>query len=241
MVRARQIEVIRSQLGVRAADAVQEWLPQLDALDAMQRLPAFLRLFPAIHRFSRLEKQRLASCLRALLRDEGRHSLHAYVLAKLAEVQLQDDLEPARRARRLTLEDVSQALCVLFSVLARHGHDEEASARRAYEVGMHHLLPRDRPAYGVPIGWQQRLDDALGKLDDLQPAAKEQLVEALVKTIAHDLRLAIAEAELLRMVCAALIAPCRRCLRKAPAQSAQPGRPPTASRGSRTAWARACR
>jgi len=207
VVRARQIEVIRSQLGVRAADAVQEWLPQLDALDAMQRLPAFLRLFPAIHRFSRLEKQRLASCLRALLRDEGRHSLHAYVLAKLAEVQLQDDLEPARRARRLTLEDVSQALCVLFSVLARHGHDEEASARRAYEVGMHHLLPRDRPAYGVPIGWQQRLDDALGKLDDLQPAAKEQLVEALVKTIAHDLRLAIAEAELLRMVCAALHCP----------------------------------
>lgn len=206
-VRARQIELIRQQLGARAAEAVTEWLPQLDALEAMQRLPAFLRLFPSIHRFSRQEKQRLAACLKALLRDEGRFSLHAYALAKLAEVQLRDELDPAGHSRRMTLEGTSDSLRVVFSVLARHGHDDETAARRAYEAGMHHLLPRDRPAFAVPDGWQQRLDEALGTLDDLQPAAKEQLVEALVKTIANDLRLTVAEAELLRTVCAALHCP----------------------------------
>lgn len=206
-VRVRQVELIRQQLGARAADAVAGWLPQVDALDAMQRLPAFLRLFPSIHRFSRQEKQRLAACFKALLRDEGRFSLHAYALAKLAEVQLQDELEPTGRSRRLTLEGASSSLGVVFSVLARHGHDDEAAARRAYEAGMHHLLPRDRPAFAVPVGWQQSLDEALGRLDDLQPAAKEQLVEALVKTTANDLRLTVAEAELLRTVCAALHCP----------------------------------
>jgi hypothetical protein len=135
VVRTRQVELIRQQLGARAAEAVQEWLPQLDGLDAMQRLPAFLRLFPAIHQFSRLEKQRLATCLTAFLRDEGCLSLHAYVLAKLAEFQLQDELDPANRARRMTLEEASDSLCVLFSVLARHGHEHEADARRATAGG----------------------------------------------------------------------------------------------------------
>ncbi|MEQ1579681.1 MAG: M48 family metallopeptidase [Steroidobacteraceae bacterium] len=216
-VRARQVELIRQQLGGRAAEAVTKWLPELDGLEAMQRLPAFLRLFPAIHQFSKLERQRLAACLKSLLRDEGRCSLHAYALAKLAEVQLQDELDPARRSRRMTLEGTSDSLCVVFSVLAKHGHDDEAAARRAYEAGMHHLLPRDRPSFRVPDGWLQPLDIALGKLDELQPAAKEQLVEALVKTIANDLKLTTAEAELLRTVCAALHCPLPPLLAEEPA------------------------
>jgi hypothetical protein len=56
-------------------------------------------------------------------------------------------------------------------------------------------------------GWPAALDRALKCLDRLLPAAKEQLVEALVKTIAHDQRLTVEEAELLRAICAALHCP----------------------------------
>jgi hypothetical protein len=48
---------------------------------------------------------------------------------------------------------------------------------------------------------------ALSRLDALMPAAKEQLVEALLRTIAHDERMTVEEAELLRTVCAALHCP----------------------------------
>ena len=84
---------------------------------------------------------------------------------------------------------------------------DEADARRAYEAGMHHLLPRERPAYARAANWAQRLDVALSRLDQLAPVAKEQLVEAMVKTITHDQRLTIGEAELLRAVCATLHCP----------------------------------
>ncbi len=206
-VRERQLEVVTRQLGSKAAQAVVGWLAEVDGLEAMQRLPAFMRLFPAIHQFSRLEKEKIAGCLKTLLQDEEHVSLHAYALAKLARVQLRDELDPRARTRRLTLDAVRDELQILFSVLSGQGHDDTTAARHAYEIGMHHLLPRDRPPYGIPARWPAKLDAALGKLDDLQPAAKEQLVEALVKTISNDLKLTIAEYELLRAVCGALHCP----------------------------------
>jgi hypothetical protein len=72
---------------------------------------------------------------------------------------------------------------------------------------MHHVLPMNRPSYAPPPGWPVALDQALAGLDRLLPAAKEQLVEALVKTISHDQRLTIEEAELLRAICAAVHCP----------------------------------
>jgi hypothetical protein len=72
---------------------------------------------------------------------------------------------------------------------------------------MHHLLPHHRPEYRPVPGWPSALDRALKCLDGLRPAAKEQLVEALVKTISHDGKLSLDEAELLRAVCAAVHCP----------------------------------
>ena len=69
---------------------------------------------------------------------------------------------------------------------------------------MHHLLPEIRPPYQPVPGWAPALDRALKCLDRLASAAKEQLVEALVKTIALDQQLTVEESELLRVVCASI-------------------------------------
>ena len=55
--------------------------------------------------------------------------------------------------------------------------------------------------------WAPQLDHALSRLDSLQPAAKEMLVKALVRTVSHDLRMTVAESELLRAICAVLHCP----------------------------------
>ena len=57
--------------------------------------------------------------------------------------------------------------------------------------------------------WGLRIDGkpALSKLDQLDSAGKQLLIEAMVTTISHDGRIAVAEAELLRVACAALHCP----------------------------------
>jgi hypothetical protein len=165
-------------------------------------------VFPALRQLPRAERIALLKCLNGLLTREGRASAFPYALRKLSQVQLQDELDPRRRAAGYqTLSALRDELQVLFSVLAVHGSEDETEARRAYEIGMESMLPGIRPPFAKPGHWPPRLDQALTRLDRLQPAAKEMLVQALVRTISHDLRMTIPESELLRAICAVLHCP----------------------------------
>jgi Zn-dependent protease with chaperone function len=205
--RERQLEFIGQQLGAGTQRAIGAVLSEVQALEPEQRMPLLLRTFPALRQLTREARMQLMACLNGMLQREGRMSLPSYVLRKLAQVHLRDDLEPRARPRQGSLQSAAAELQTLFSVLARHGHGDELGARRAYEAGMHMLLPRERPAYSAPQNWTAQLDVALSRLDSLAPAAKEQLVEALLRTIAHDRQVTVGETELLRAVCASLHCP----------------------------------
>jgi len=170
-------------------------------------MPALLQAFPALHQLGRKERLDLLKCLHGLLIREGRVSIHAYALRKLAQVHLRDELQPGARAFDLSIAAVSDDLQTLFSVLAQSGSEDEDEARRAYEIGMSMLLPMQRPPFQRPANWPLRLDLALNRIDRLAPAGKELLVQALVRTISHDLRMTVAESELLRAVCATVHCP----------------------------------
>lgn len=206
-VRERQRNFIERQLGADIAGDVAGLLPEVDMLEPQQRMPLLTHAFPALRQLTRDERVQLMACLNGMLQREGILSLPSYVLRKLAQVHLRDDLDPRGRRGKLSLGAVTSDLQTLLSVLAHHGHQHEQDARRAYESGMHHLLPRERPVYAVAQNWSVQLDVALSRLDQLMPVGKEQLIEALVKTVGHDNRLTIGEAELLRAVCAALHCP----------------------------------
>ena len=206
--RSRQLPFIHHELGGDFHDAVAELLPQVDALPAPLRMPALLQVFTALRQLPRTERIALLKCLNGLLTREGRISAFAYSMRKLSQVQLQDELDPRRRvAGSLTLAAARDQLQILFSVLALQGSEDETEARRSYEIGMEELLPQQRPPFKREGHWPPRLDLALTRLDALQPAAKEMLVQALVRTISHDLRMTVAESELLRAICAALHCP----------------------------------
>ncbi len=205
--RARQLAFIEQQLGHDQKVAIEGLLSAIDSLTAIQRMPALLQAFPALHQLGRKEREALLQCLNGLLIREGRVSIYSYAMRKLAAVQLRDELQPGARAFDLSIAAVEDDLQTLFSVLAMSGSEDEAEARRAYEIGMAQLLPLRRPPFQRLANWPHRLDMALNRIDRLQPAGKELLVQALVRTISHDLRMTVAESELLRAVCAAVHCP----------------------------------
>ncbi|EQD35693.1 peptidase M48 Ste24p [mine drainage metagenome] len=140
---------------------------------------------------------------------DGEVALDEYCLATLVRVQALDALDPARgfvAGSRKLVDCKDQALLVL-ALLAEFGHDDDAGAARAFQLGVQEMLPDLDASYVPPGDWQAQLDAALAQLDRLAPAGKELLVRGLTRAVREDGQVRVAEAELLRVVCAALHCP----------------------------------
>jgi Zn-dependent protease with chaperone function len=205
--RDQQLKFIAEQLGQPVADAVQRAATTAIMLPPLLRLPAVLQLFPALRQLSADERLKLAQLLQHLTRMDGRISVFEYALEKLVTRGLAMQLRPRDPHGSRNLAACSRELSVVFAVLARHGARDQEQAHYAYEAGLAPLLPRERPAYNVIESWVPAFDEALERLAELQVAAKQLLIEGLVRTIAHDELLAPEEAELLRAICAVLECP----------------------------------
>lgn len=206
-VRERQLAMLAKSLGSEQLDAVQEVAPIAAGLAPMLRLPALLQIFPALRRLPLAERQSLARLADNLVRADARVDVFEFCLMQLLATLLRDEIEARAPHGRVSLAEAENDIQVLFAMLAAFGAPDERGARMAYEAGMYVVLPMHRPAYAVIENWPRRLAESLRRLEKLHPFAKKALIEGLVKTVAHDDMLNVAEAELLRTVCAALHCP----------------------------------
>ena len=179
-------------------------------LEPALRLPLLEIAFPALRQRPPEQLRALVVLVDELLRLDGQVSVLDYALGRLLRVQLTEALTP--RAGRpaqpvLKLHALRFETQTLFAVMAQAGHDDERSARAAFDAGMRRLLPMATPEFAPPSDWITTLDRAVTRLDALPPAIKQSLIEALVLTVAHDRQVTLGEAELLRVVCASLHCP----------------------------------
>jgi Zn-dependent protease with chaperone function len=218
-VRTRQLALVAAQCGEPVRGTTGALAGELSWLHPMHRLPLAALAFPTLRRRPRPQLTTFMVALRALIDEDGRVTLDEYCLAKLIGVQVIDALDPAavQVMGRVRLPDAAKELQDLLAVLARYGHQDDESARRAYLLGLQEVLPSAAAVYAPPRDWIAALDRALATLDRLAPAGKELVVRALVQAIGADGKVAVAEAELLRTVCAALHCPLPPMLQESPA------------------------
>ncbi|MCE5232002.1 MAG: M48 family metallopeptidase [Mizugakiibacter sp.] len=207
--RMRQREAIARAFGAAAADAARALAEGVAALHPLLRLPLAQLAFPALRRRPRPELQRFLAALAALVNADGRVELDEYCLATLVRLQVVAALDPSRGfvPGSLRLADCAAELRDLCALVARYGHDDDAAARRAFLLAMHEALPDANPLFAYPDDWRPALDAALAKLARLAPEGKELVVRGLTRAIGEDGLVNVAEAELLRVVCAALHCP----------------------------------
>ncbi len=206
-IRERQLAMLAKVIPVAEMGAVRDVMPLAEGLPPMLRLPALLQAFPALRRLPIVQRQSLARVADDLIRADAHIDVFEFCLARLLGTLLRDEIEARTPHGNVSLADAADDLQVVFSVLASFGASDERHARMAYEAGMQSLLPMNRPAYVALEDWPRRLSESLRRLEKLHPFAKKALVEGLVKTISHDEVLTVAEAELLRTVCAMLHCP----------------------------------
>lgn len=227
LMRERQIAHVRARITL-APDS----LARLEALashgarlNPALRLPLLEIAFPALRQRPPEQLRALVVLVDELLRMDGQVSVLDYALGRLLRVQLSEALAPRGgrpRHAAVKLHDLRSEAHILFTIMAQTGHDDEQSARTAFDAGMRRLLPMEPPDYTGRIEnarfgaepstassavWITALDNALTRLDYLPPAIKQMLIEALVITVAHDRQVTLGEAELLRVVCASLHCP----------------------------------
>ncbi len=207
-IRAVQLDAVAA-LDPDTRAKIEDIAQALAGVQPMHRLPLAAMAFPALRRRPRPWLERFVAALEAVIHADGRIQFSEYCLARLVTVQVMDALDPSRvrPVGRRRLVDCRADVAALFAVLARYGQPDATSAQRAYVAGVNGLGLSDMPAYAPAEDWGAVLDRALPLLDGLDPTGKELLIEGLVRTMSHDGRIAVVEAELLRTVCAALHCP----------------------------------
>jgi len=210
-VRAQQLQAVARDFGAACAEAAAALWPQLAALHPAQRLPLADIAMPSLRRLPRDRLLQLVRTVVALTYADGQVAVFEWCLGRVLRMHLGEILQPSKAGApgRRRLEQGAAEAAVLLSTVAGFGQADEAAARRAFASGMEKLPLRPAPVYQAadPVNWPAVLDQALRTLDELEPPAKAQLLEALGATIAADGKVTLEEAELLRAVCAGLHCP----------------------------------
>jgi Zn-dependent protease with chaperone function len=208
-VRQRQRDALAAHYDAGLVALAESLATEVAALHPMLRLPLASLAFPALRRRPRPQLDLFVEALNTLIAADGRIDLDEYCLAKLIRLQVIESLAPAASSAigRVKLPQAADEIAQLFGIVAKYGHDDDASASRAYLAAIADVLPGVALAYAPPDDFASALDRAFPVLDRLAPAGKELVVAGLTRAISEDGTVRVAEAELLRVIASALHCP----------------------------------
>ena len=207
----RQLRFVDEQLGVERGQQVRRYFGQISKIGAGYRLPILEIAFPALKRRPVPQLEYLLELVRRLIELDGEVDLYEYCFFRVLTNSLEQAEDPSgrRKRRRSTKKAVRQAAIDLLRTVARHGHSSAEARASAFRAGAAEFGQWASDAeYGdetlqtVPL-----LDRSLTVLARTNSAGRKSLLQAVGKTVSHDGKMSVPEAELLRAICASLDCP----------------------------------
>lgn len=204
----RQLSLAKEQLGTERARLLQRYYEELAETGAEYRLPLLAIAFPALKLRPTQELGYLASLARRMIEIDGEIDFYEYCFYRILTSNLGLAIDPSgrRTATRSRKKEIRMAAVDLLRILANYGHESPAQSEAAFRVGCAVLgdWARDHEYQSDQSFTVTALDHSLDVLLGLNSKGKERLLRAISATAAHDARLSIGEAELIRAVCATL-------------------------------------
>ncbi len=207
-VRARQLQMLQSQIEQPLFAHVQQLVPLTQSLLAASRLPLVELSVPALKKASRQQYERFRQVVDALANADGSIDLYEYCLRMVlfSYLDVHFGLKRPPTIHYRTVRSVAKPLAVALSTLAYVGHTRPEDAQQAYECGAENL---SLPAEILPLT-ECRLhsfDAALVELAQASPDVKRSIIAAMTACITADGKVMPAESEVLRAVAAVLGCP----------------------------------
>ncbi len=207
----QQLALAEQRLGRERAAIVRNYYDELDKIGPEYRLPLLEIAFPALKRRPAPELEFLVDLARALIDVDGQIELYEYCFYRVLVANLEQANSPSHQhgQRRVQREPVRHAAADLLGVVARNGQSDDAARAAAFDKGMA-VFGKWGETYAYDARRQYStsvLDKSLDVLLALNSEGQQMLLKAVTAVVMADHRLAIAEAELIRAICASLNCP----------------------------------
>ncbi|HEX5787389.1 MAG TPA: M48 family metallopeptidase [Woeseiaceae bacterium] len=209
-VRRRQLALLDERLGTGRRRMADAYATALAEAGPHYRLPLLEMAFPALKERPREQLGFLLEIVRRLIEQDGHVDVREYCYYRVLASHLDQATDPGRRAARHVPESkLRHARLVLLGLVADAGQPGPDERERAFASGAAVLgaWAEGETVVAGQAATVTALDASLDTLQGLDFEARRQLVKALAATVVHDGRLAVAEAEMLRAVCATLDCP----------------------------------
>ena len=204
--RRNQMNYLLPRIGEMRLQRVDEYADAIHELGAQYRLPILELCFPALKERPSGQIRFLLDLIDGVIATTTHAALGQYALRQLLEYSLEASLNPAsmaRATRHLGQRNVLAAASDLLTIVAVQGSDTPEAAREAARAGLavlgieHAVAPR-------PL---EDSADLLRTLQGMIGRDLHRLLRALLETVQHDRHITLEEAELMRLICAALGCP----------------------------------
>lgn len=210
-VAARQARIVQDMLGEERAALVSRFHRQLTEIGPAYRLPLLEISFPMLKLRPLAQLEFLQQLVLRLIEIDEQIELHEFCYYRILTSQLGQSLAAGRRHAhpQASKKSMRQAAAKLIRILAEQGNDSGEVIEHAYLAGIAELgdWARDIEVDVTPGSTVAALDANLDALGGLSARSRQRLVVAISRCIAHDGRLNLKEAELLRAICATLNCP----------------------------------
>ena len=207
----RQLGIVQERLGADRTRLVRQFYDEATRAGIEYRLPLIEIAFPALRHRPEPELNYLIDLAGRLIEVDGKIDLYEYCYYRVLVSNLQQAIKPLarKRTRKVNRESVRNAAIELLQLVAKHGHDDPAQQQRAFQAGVAVF-----GKWGSKFEFAADQDDSVAVLDKslelllaLNGDGKKMLLEALTAAVMSDRLVSIAEAELIRAICASLGCP----------------------------------